>query len=163
MAWPRRKARERAKRVRLLNTALDAIRHSAVERTRSIDAKSSFVVIAAGVLAGATLASLVTARTYYIGLIPFALTTASVIASIVALWPTKLWAPSGRLVVDTWVDDPIKGVVLDDYLLEVKAREVEARDVNNEHRATATKTGLILLAASLVSALAVVGINAATL
>jgi hypothetical protein len=149
-------------RIRLLNAELDSIRQSAVERTRSIDSKSSFAVVAAGVLAGATFTGLVTADTYFIGLIPFALTVASVIAAIIALWPTRVWAPSGRLVVTEWVDKHgLTPEVLADNLLEVKAREVEKRDEYNERRSKATKAGLVLLGLSLIASLIVVGVNTA--
>ena len=47
-------SRERLQRIRLLSSELDTLRNAAIERTRSIDTKSSFVVVAAGVLAGAT-------------------------------------------------------------------------------------------------------------
>ena len=154
-------AKNRVDRIRVLNAELDAIRQAAAERTRSIDSKSSFAVVAAGVLAGATFGGLVDARSCYVGLVPFAFTVASVIAAVRALWPTSVWSPVGRAVVSRWVDDPISGEVLEDSILEVKTREVEARDAYNQRRAKATRWSFVLLIVSLVTALIVVGINAA--
>ena len=78
-------SRERLQRIRLLSSELDTLRNAAIERTRSIDTKSSFVVVAAGVLAGATFTGLVDARSWYLGLVPFALTVATIIAAAVGL------------------------------------------------------------------------------
>lgn len=151
----------RVARIRVLSVELDAIRQAAVERTRSIDSKSSFAVVAAGVLAGATFTGLVDARSWFLGLIPFALTVASVIAAVRALWPTSVWSPVGREVVKRWVDDPISGETLEDSILEVKTREVEAKDAYNQRRARATRVSFVLLIISLITALIVVGMNAA--
>lgn len=161
MSWRRKKQSEmRSSRVRLLNVELDSIRQAANERTRSLDSKASFAVVAAGVLAGTTLTGLVNADTYYIGLVPFSLTVGAVIAATFALWPTKMWAPSGRLMVTEWVDkEAMTPEDLEDHLLEVKAREVEKRDEYNERRSTSVKVSLVLLGASLIASLAVVGIN----
>jgi hypothetical protein len=145
----------------VLSEELDVIRHAALERTRGIDSKSSFAVVAAGVLAGATFTGLVTAKSFYLGMIPFAFTIASVIAAVKALWPTWVWAPSARAVVNRWVNHTISQEDLEDCILEVKVREVEARDAYNERRAKATKLSLVLLIVSLSTALIVVGINAA--
>lgn len=52
----------REARIRLLSEELDRLRASAVERSRSIDTKASFVVVAAGVLATGAFASLLSAK-----------------------------------------------------------------------------------------------------
>ena len=125
-----------------------------------MDTKASFVVVAAGVLASATGLTLVRPETLYLGLVPFALTIATVVVSTVALWPRSLHLPSGRQIVDTWVDADISPERLEDMLLEVKAQEVHNRDTQNEMKASWTKWGFVLLIASLVSALSLVPFNA---
>ncbi len=152
---------DRVKRIRLLSAELDNTRQAAVERTRSIDSKSSFAIVVAGVVAGAAFTGLVDPRFCFIGLIPLALTIGSVVAAVVALWPTRLWVTSARDLVDTYVENPMSGDELEDHILEVKAKEVTGRDKYNEKRSTATKISLVLLIVSLVTALIVVGINAA--
>jgi len=149
-------------RIRLLSVELDATRLAASERKRSIDTKSSFIVVAAGVLASATFTGLVTSRAWYLGFIPFVLTLASIVAAVVALWPLPTWAPSGRLLVDEWVENCKGPEALEDYLLEVKAEENRHRDNRNQKQGTATKVGFVLLILSLSASLAVAGLNAVT-
>jgi len=131
-----------------------------LERTRLIETKASFVVVAAGVLASATGTQLVTVDTWLAGLIPFGLTIATVVVSSAALWPRKLDIPSARSLVDAWVekDEPVEN--LEDYLLEVKAVEVKLRDDQNELRVKLVKRAFRLLIASLAAALLVATLNA---
>jgi hypothetical protein len=154
-------ASRRAERVRLLSAEMDNVRQASVDRTRSIDSKSSFAIVVAGVVAGAAFGGLVDPRSCYIGLLPLALTIGSVVAAVVALWPKRLWVTSARDFVNTYVENGMGGDELEDHILEVKTKEVTVRDKYNERRSTATKVSLVLLIASLVAALIVVGINAA--
>lgn len=156
-------SRERLQRIRLLSSELDTLRNAAIERTRSIDTKSSFVVVAAGVLAGATFTGLVDARSWYLGLVPFALTVATIIAAAVSLWPSTIDSPSGRFLVTRWVNASERMEAMEDYILEVKVREIEKRNSKNEKRAKATKSAFVLLVSGVVTALLVAGINASVL
>lgn len=156
----RRFSQERSKRIRILNAELDVIRNASYERSRTIDTKASFIVVAAGVLASVTGVSLVAPETWFIGLAPFALTIAAVAVAIVALWPRKIGLPSARQVVDAWVDADMPADELEDNVLEVKAQEVTNRDAQNEKRAHLTNWGFILLLAGLASTLVVVPLNA---
>lgn len=156
----RRSAQERTKRIRVLNAELDVLRTAATERSRTIDTKASFIVVAAGVLASVTGLSLVNVDTWLIGLLPFNLTVAAVAVAIVALWPRKIGVPSAREVVDTWVDADIAADELEDNVLEVKAQEVSNRNTQNEERAQLTNWGFSLLLAGLVTSLITVTLNA---
>jgi hypothetical protein len=145
----------RAARIRLLSDQLDHLRSSAVERTRSIDTKASFVVVAAGVIATTTFAGLDDSRTWLWGLVPLTFTIATVVAAAIALWPVKIESPSGRKMVSLWVDeDGLAPDVLEDRILEVKTVEVEYRDEKNETKGLATKFAFFFLILSLCSALA---------
>lgn len=154
-------AENKVARVRLLSTEMDNVRQASVDRTRSIDSKSSFAIVVAGVVAGAAFTGLVDPRSCYIGLLPFALTIGSVIAAVVALWPKRLWVTSARDFVNEYVEKPMSGDELEDHILEVKTKEVTVRDEYNEKRSTATKVSLVLLIVSLFTSLIVVGVNAA--
>lgn len=156
----RRSAEERAKRIRILNAELDVLRGASFERSRTIDTKASFIVVAAGVLASVTGLSLVAQETWFLGLVPFALTVAAVAVATVALWPRKIDLPSARQVVDAWVDADMPADELEDNVLEVKAQEVTNRDTQNEKRAHLTNWGFSLLLAGLVSTLVVITLNA---
>lgn len=158
----RRHAAERAGRIRLLNAELDSLRATALERTRQTETKASFIVVAAGVLASAAGIELITIDTWLIGLVPFSLFIVTVLVSTVALWPRVLNVPSARSIVNRWVNRDEAPVELDDYLLEVKAQEIELRDLQNELRMKWTKRGFRLLLLSLLTALIVATINAVT-
>ena len=156
----RRSTLERAKRIRVLNAELDVLRIAALERSRTIDTKASFIVVVAGVLASATGLSLVSTDTWLVGLLPFGLTVAAVAVAIAALWPRKIDLPSAREVVDAWVDADMPADELEDNVLEVKAQEVTNRDAQNEKRAKLTNWGFSLVLAGLVATFAVVTLNA---
>jgi len=155
-----RQAADRAARIRLLNGELEQLRATALERTRQTETKASFIVVAAGVLASATGIELITTDTWLIGLAPFGLTIATVLVSTAALWPRTLQVPSARSIVDRWVDADTTPTDLDDYLLEVKAVEVELRDQQNEIRMKWAKRGFGLLLASLLATMVVATTNA---
>jgi acyl CoA:acetate/3-ketoacid CoA transferase beta subunit len=50
-------ADDKIARIRLLNAEMDNVRQASVDRTRSIDSKSSFAIVVAGVVAGAACVS----------------------------------------------------------------------------------------------------------
>lgn len=167
MIWSRsrrggieRAAVERAARIRLLNTDLEVLRATAVERTRQTETKASFIVVAAGVLASAAGIELIKIETWLAGLLPFGLTIATVVFATVALWPRPLQVSSARNIVNLWVDSSESLDDLDDYLLETKAHEIELRDKQNELRAKWTKRGFVFLLASLATAVPVATANA---
>lgn len=147
-------------RVRLLNEELSQLRAAAVERTRTTDTKASFLVVAAGFLAGVAGSELVNADTWFIGLVPLSLTLATVVVSAMALWPRALSVPSARFVVNQYVDADMTPESLEDHLLEIRTKEVEKRNEQNESKAGLTKWGFILLIAAMASSLAVVVVTA---
>lgn len=147
-------------RVRLLNEELSQLRGAAVERTRTTDTKASFLVVAAGFLAGVAGSELVDSDTWFIGLVPLSLTLATVVVSAMALWPRALSVPSARSVVDTYVNADMSPETLEDHLLEIRTKEVEKRNTQNESKAGLTKWGFILLIAAMASSLAVVVVTA---
>lgn len=150
----------RVERVRLLSAELDESRSAAVERTRTTDTKASFLVVAAGFLAGIAGAELISPDTWFIGLIPLALTLATVVSSAVVLWPRALKVPSGPEMVKLWVDADMTAEALEDHILEVKSTEVANRNTQNERKAEWTKWGFLLLIASMASALVVLVVDA---
>lgn len=157
---PRRKPQpsfsNRPARIRLLNAELDESRHSAVERTRTTDTKASFLVVAAGLLGGAASLELVNADTRFFGLFPLGFTLATVVAAAAALWPRALKVPSAPHIVDCYVDADITADELEDHLLEVKKREVENRNAQNETKAELTSWGFVFLIVSMATAFGVV-------
>lgn len=147
-------------RIRLLSAELDESRRAAVERTRTTDTKASFLVVAAGFLAGVTGSELVRPETWFVGVVPLILTLATVVVSAVVLWPRRLRVPSGPQMVAAWVDAEMTPDDLEDHILEVKSKEVSNRNDQNERKAEWTKWGFVLLISALASALVVVVLGA---
>jgi len=157
---PRRSVQERAKRIRILNAELDVRRVASSDRTKTIEAKATFVVAVAALLASVTGLSLVTLDTFLVGLIPLGLMVAAVASAMMALWPRKLDAPSARSLVDTQVESAGTADELDDFILEVKAQEIAKREEQTEERAKHTARGFRFVFAGLVCTLFVVTLNA---
>ncbi|UNK71729.1 hypothetical protein [Microbacterium sp. H1-D42] len=156
----RRSAEERAKRIRMLNAELDVRRVASSDRTKTIETKATFVVAVAALLASVTGLSLVTLETFLVGLIPLGLMVAAVASAMMALWPRKLDVPSARSLVDTQVESPKTADELDDFILEVKAKEITKRDDQTEERAKHTARAFKFVFAGLVFTLLVVALNA---
>jgi len=84
---------------------------------------------------------------------------AAVASAMMALWPRKLDVPSARSLVDTQVESPKTADELDDFILEVKAKEITKRDDQTEERAKHTTRGFKFVFAGLVCTLFVVALN----
>lgn len=121
-----------------------------------MDTKASFLVVAAGLLAGVAGTELISEDTWFLGVIPLILTLSTVVISAFALWPRKLSVPSARQVVNTYVDAELSPGALEDVLLEIKTVEVEKRNAQNETKAEFTKWGFVLLIAAMSSAFALI-------
>lgn len=152
--------RARARRVRLLNAEVEAIGVATAERTRSLDAKASFVVVSAGLLAGGVGATLIRPESSFAGLVPLALTIWTVVEAAAALWPLKLKVAGARRLIDNFVDTSESLDAIEDKLLELKTREIENRNTKNEERAAHTRLAFLLLVLSLIASLLVAILNA---
>ncbi|CAL4859996.1 hypothetical protein MMM2322_01670 [Microbacterium sp. MM2322] len=147
-------------RVSLLSAELDNTRDAALERTRLLNTKASFVVVAAGVIGSASSVGVLQSDSSLIWLLPFGLTFLTVLASTITLWPRSLTVAGGREMVETWRVSELTGEELEDHLLEVKAREVESRDAQYKVGARWTRVAFVLLLASLISVVVVASVEA---
>lgn len=152
--------RERIKRIRLLNAELDTLRVASSLRTRAIETKASFIVLTSGAISSITGPSLVTSKTCFVGLLPLALIIVAVALAAAVLFPRGLSVPSARKMVDQWVNAPMSAEELEDSLLEVKAKEIEGRDGQNERRANLTYWSFILLLCGLFLTVFIIVLNA---
>lgn len=151
---------EYLKRVQLLRVAVDGIHTSSVERTRSIDTKASFSVLAVGVLAAFTFPELISSATCYWGILPVGLMIASIVFSVAALWPTRFWAQGADDAV-LHLRDPSKcsDLEAEELLLESVVKETTARDAYNEKRAKWVKWSLGTLLAGVVTMMPILIVN----
>lgn len=149
-----------AARVRLLSAELDKTREAAVERTRLLNTKASFVVVAAGVIGSASSVGVQEADSGLIWLIPYALTFLTVLAATITLWPRRLQVGGGREMVTEWRVSELTDESLEDHILEVKASEIESRDAQFKTGARWTRAAFVLLLLSLISVVAVATLDA---
>lgn len=157
----RRDREERLARVRLLSAELSELRVASVERTRSLDAKASFLVIAAGVLGTSIGLGVLSPEIIALSLTPLSLVAGTLLCATVALWPRATKLPSGREVVNRWVEAKMTAAELEDHLLEVKAEEVANRDKGNQLKARYVKFGFVLLVISIYVVMVAIAFDAA--
>lgn len=139
-------------RIRLLSDELDKQRSRASDRTRSVETRCSFLVVASGVLVAFGVAG-DGVPTNLADVAVLILATATVVCAVVGLWPRKLRTASGDKIVGAWVDAPLSGPELEDHLLEVKRKEIENRNALNEWRAGWAIAGFTLIGASVFAML----------
>lgn len=140
----REAARLRNARNRVLNDELTDLRAIALERTRSIDAKASFVVAGGGVV----LAALITVGPINAPVWLWTLSTASLVAAIVAatisLWPRRVESTDADRVLTDWQEhDDGTGDDVIEYMVERKRLDVKARNGFNETRRSALVVGYV--------------------
>ncbi len=118
------------------------------------------MVLAAGVLASGVGASLIRAESSFAGLIPLVITVWTVTEAAAALWPRPLDVAGARNLVSKWVDSDESLAKIEDQLLELRTKEIENRNSQNEARAIHAKRAFRLLVISLIAALLVATLNA---
>ncbi|GEM_PF-4181158 len=161
----RRKAEDisidyRDARIRLLSEELDRTRDAALERSRLLNTKASFVVVAAGVIASVSSVGIGDREAGLAWVVPFSLTFLTVLTATVTLWPRKLKVAGGREMVTAWRESELTEYDLVDHLLEVKVQEVESRDAQYRLGSIWTKVAFVFLLMSLISVVVVGGAEA---
>ena len=155
-----RAERNRVGRIRLLSAELATGLTRAIDRTRSIETKASFIAAAAGLVASATIPTVATGRYWFVAVVPLGLAVVTVIYAARALWPKSLEVSGARLLVDTYVDAEMTPETLEDHLLEVRAVEIEKRDESNIERTKRMTVGFSCLSLSLAALVLIAVLNA---
>lgn len=144
----------RTQRIRLLQAQADiALAHS-MERTRSIETKASFVVAGAGLIATALIPIAAAADSVLLAgltIVPLAIAVFTIVYAVRAIRPLALEVPSPRHMIDQYLDSSLSADELEDYILEIRAVEVDKRDLLNDTRWKALRVGFRLLVASMIS------------
>ncbi|CAN5522333.1 hypothetical protein BH09ACT4_BH09ACT4_16700 [soil metagenome] len=144
-------------RIRLLSQELDVQRQLAIDRTRSIDSKAGFLVLAGGLLAAQAVPELTKADLSWLALVlgvarlVFALVVT--LLATAALWPLKIFELQPKDFVKKWIDSCEPEGALEDYILEVKAVTISRRSAKNEKRARLLKAGFVVLVIGIVAAI----------
>lgn len=171
--WLRKKETSDARvaRIRILSSELDKQRAIAGQRSQQIESKAGFVVLAAGLIVSGFLAAPALAVigpvagadtsvegpeitpgcwcAEILALMPLLTSLAAVVLAIVAMWPRRFTVVSAENLVDLWVDASGSPEELEDFLLETKKTEIEARDERSRKQASALKWAFYLTAASI--------------
>lgn len=142
-------------RVRLLSAELDNIRAASLERTKLLNTKASFVVVAAGLIGSASSTGVRESESALLWLIPFGLTFLTVLTCTITLWPKKLRVAGAEgLVGELKVSESSRDEA-EDFLLRIKVEEVKSRDEQYKVGSRWVKIAFVLLLLSLVSVVAV--------
>ncbi|MBT1669652.1 hypothetical protein KK092_09685 [Curtobacterium flaccumfaciens pv. flaccumfaciens] len=140
-------------RVRLLAAEMDKRLDAAVRRGTRFDTKAGFIVTASGIVAGSSaLRASASPLAAWAG-VPIALALCGVAAAVWALWTRSIDVPNGRKIVNGFVDKPVAPEELEDSLLELRTKEVEARDAHADAQGKAVKTGFVMLALAVMALL----------
>ncbi|WP_156891394.1 hypothetical protein [Agromyces subbeticus] len=138
-----------------MNTEADIQREVAAERARSVQTKASFLVVIAGLLAGASFDTPHGSGCWWLSAIPLALALGTVVAAVVALWPAPAGAADPAAIRSIWIDNTQGSYELEIYLLKVKTVAYSEMQARTNKRVTALKIGFILLSAAISTALVV--------
>jgi hypothetical protein len=146
---------ERRKRVALLNDELDIQREVAAERARSVQTKASFLVVIAGLLAGAAFDTPWGTASWALSAVPLVMALGAVVAAVVALWPAPAGAIDPVAVRAKWIDNTQGSYELEIYLLKLKTTAYSDMQDRTNKRVIALKVGFILLSVAIAAALVV--------
>lgn len=132
-----------------MSSELEAQRQFAIDRTRSIDSKAGFLVVAGGLLAAQTFPTLVHSAFFgpalALAVLRLVLAFTVTLLAAMALWPLRLKELGPNEFVKKWIDSCEPVGALEDYILEVKARTIAHRNEKNQSRARLLKAGFIVL------------------
>jgi hypothetical protein len=141
--------------VALLNAELDIQRVTADERARSIQTKASFLVVAAGFLAGSVFGNPPPNVFWWVSILPLVLALGSVVMSAVALWPAGRGVADPVALRSIWIDSTKSAYELEIYLLKLKTDVYTAAQNRNDEQVKALKRGFILLIVAIAAAILV--------
>lgn len=135
-----------AERVRLIDDETNRLRDAAGERARSIDAKSSFLAVTAGVIlmAAFTRTDSATAE-YWLRLLPIAFAVLAIAAAAVALRPASRREVSPDSLYLRWADTEKSLAVVERDLLLQKICAYQVREHDLKWRARTASIGFIFL------------------
>lgn len=151
-------SRAKIARIRLLSAELETQRNLAIERTRSIESKAGFLVLAGGLLAAQAVPvfanTQISALAVVLAVTRLVLAFSVTLFATMVLWPLRIpeLGPDG--FIKKWIDSCEPKGALEDYILEVKARTIAKRNAKNETRAKLLKAGFVLLVIGILVAVA---------
>lgn len=145
MRRAKRANRDKAARVRLLAAEADRHLEAAIRRGARFDAKAVFIVTASGLVAGSSALRAAASPLASWAAIPIGFALLGVASAVWAFWARKIDVPDTRKIVDDHVDGSITPDELEDFLLEVRTKQVLARQEDSDKQAVAVTVGLVML------------------
>ncbi|NEM91613.1 hypothetical protein [Galbitalea soli] len=145
-------------RLAMLGAEVDAQRLAAQDRATSVQNKASFLVLAAGLLAGSNV--IAPKVDWLLSTLPLLFTLVTVVAAAVALWPADLRVIEPRLLKDKWLGARESDIAIEGMLLEAKVQAYEYQQARTTTRVRALKTGFVFFVAAVTATLLVVLIGA---
>lgn len=154
--------RDKAARVRLLAAEADKHLEAAIRRGARFDAKAVFIVTASGLVAGSSALKAAATPLAPWAVIPIGFALLGVVSAVWAFWARKIDVPDTRKIVNDHVDGPITADDLEDFLLEVRTKQVLDRQEDSDKQAVAVAVGLIMLLLAVATLLAFIVIAGQT-
>lgn len=140
----------RKERVELLLRELRTEREAFYERSRNLEAKASYLMVANGVIISAAVISMPSADPAWFFLATLLVAIVSIGSMCVVLWPRGVRVPSGREMVREWLEGDLSRAQVEDVLLEVRTVELENLHVWHEKRANLARSGTVFLVIAVV-------------
>lgn len=152
---------DRLARIRLLNDEIVQIRPAAVDRTKGLETKLSFIGVTAGVLAGLTGVELTQSGGTW-GWVPLVCSLFTMISVVAGLSLKPYDVPDAKELTYRWIDADIAPADLEDRLLEVRVKEIKSRDQQNKSKMKLVRLSFVLLLVNFGAILAVAAITIST-
>jgi len=135
---------KQVERMNLLHDEVDRIREAAGERARGVDTKASFLVVAAGVVAPATLMERAGVPAVLVAL-PLVFVLISIVLATVALWPRKRLDLGAQHLFDLFYDSEDSRIRMEVRILKMKVQASNKRESRTRMLAVFTSAGFVSL------------------
>jgi hypothetical protein len=151
-------ASQRIKRMQLVHHEIDLLRGDAADRRRSVDARASFLAVAAGIVITASAASQ-WKTTGWFAVIPLALATIALALAAIASRPERRTELSATRIFDRYLDSEQPPAAIERSVLESKVAAIRQQETALSTRGGLISAGFVVLIASALTLTVIYAVN----
>lgn len=151
-------ASQRIKRMQLVHHEIDLLRGDATDRRRSVDARASFLAVAAGIVITASAASQLK-TTGWFAVIPLALATIALALAAIASRPERRTELSATRIFDRYLDSEQPPAAIERSVLESKVAAIRQQETALSTRGGLISAGFVVLIASALTLTVIYAVN----
>ncbi|WP_412161711.1 hypothetical protein [Curtobacterium flaccumfaciens] len=144
--------------MQLVHNEVDLLRAGASDRRRSVDARASFLAVAAGIVITASASSQWRTAGWF-AVIPLALATIALALAAIASRPERRTELSATRISDRYLDSEQSPSVIERSILESKVAAIQQQDTALSVRGNFISVGFVFLIASALTLTTVYAIN----